>query len=101
MFTNETHPEYEFFYWELSKAITCTQVKDGTFYLGTSEGIYKLTNNSEERKIDAYWTTPEDEFKYPQYQKTTNKRGCVIDMNGKEIKVSVKTDNKEFEDINI
>ncbi len=101
MFTNETHPEYEFFYWELSKAITCTQVKDGIFYLGTSEGIYKLTNNSEERKIDAYWTTPEDEFKYPQYQKTTNKRGCVIDMNGKEIKVSVKTDNKEFEDINI
>ena len=101
MFTNETHPEYEFFYWELSKAITCTQVKDGTLYLGTSEGIYKLTNNSEERKIDAYWTTPEDEFKYPQYQKTTNKRGCVIDMNGKEIKVSVKTDNKEFEDINI
>lgn len=100
MFTNETHAEYEFFYWELSKDIVCTQVKDGILYLGTSDGIYSLTNNSDDREIDAYWCTPQDEFKYPQYQKTTNKRGCVIDMSGSEIKVSVKTDNNEFEDIN-
>ena len=100
MFTNENHNEYEWFYWELSKNITCTQVKDGTLYLGTSEGIYKLTNTSDTRAVDSYWTTPEDEFKYPQYQKTTNKRGCVIDMTGVEVKVSVKTDNKDFEDIN-
>lgn len=100
MFTNENHNEYEWFYWELSKNITCTQVKDGTLYLGTSEGIYKLTNTSDTRAVDSYWTTPEDEFKYPQYQKTTNKRGCVIDMTGAEVKVSVKTDNKDFEDIN-
>lgn len=100
MFTNENHNEYEWFYWELSKNITCTQVKDGTLYLGTSEGIYKLTNTSDTRAVNSYWTTPEDEFKYPQYQKTTNKRGCVIDMTGVEVKVSVKTDNKDFEDIN-
>ena len=100
MFTNETHPEYEFFYWELSKSITCTQVKDGVLYLGTAEGIYSLTDISSSREISAYWTTPEDEFKYPQYQKTTNKRGCVIDMNGTEIAVSVKTDNNNFELIN-
>lgn len=100
MFTNENHNEYEWFYWELSKNITCTQVKDGTLYLGTSEGIYKLTNTSDTRAVYSYWTTPEDEFKYPQYQKTTNKRGCVIDMTGAEVKVSVKTDNKDFEDIN-
>lgn len=100
MFTNENHNEYEWFYWELSKNITCTQVKDGTLYLGTSEGIYKLTNTSDTRAVNSYWTTPEDEFKYPQYQKTTNKRGCVIDMTGAEVKVSVKTDNKDFEDIN-
>ena len=100
MFTNETHPEYEFFYWELSKSITCTQIKDGILYLGTAEGIYSLTGISDEREIAAYWTTPEDEFKYPQYQKTTNKRGCVIDMNGTEIAVSVKTDNNDFELIN-
>ena len=100
MFTNENHNEYEWFYWELSKNITCTQVKDGTLYLGTSEGIYKLTNTSDTRAVYSYWTTPEDEFKYPQYQKTTNKRGCVIDMTGAKVKVSVKTDNKNFEDIN-
>ena len=48
----------------------------------------------------SYWTTPEDEFKNPQYQKTTNKRGCVVDMMGDEVTVSVKIDNSEFEDIN-
>lgn len=100
MFTNETHPEYEFFYWELSKSITCTQVKNGVLYLGTSDGIYALTNILNTREINAYWTTPEDEFKYPQYQKTTNKRGCVIDMSGTEINVSVRTDNSTFELIN-
>ena len=100
MYTNETHPEYEFFYWELSESITCTQVKDGVLYLGTSDGIYTLTNNQTTREINAYWTTPEDEFKYPQYQKTTNKRGCVIDMSGTEVSVSVKTDNNNFELIN-
>ena len=57
------------------------------FYLGTSEGIYKLTNTLDTRGVNSYWTTPEDEFKYPQYQKTTNKRGCVIDMTGAEVKV--------------
>lgn len=100
MFTNENHNEYEWFYWELSKSITCTKVKDGVLYLGTADGIYKLTNTSDTREVNSYWTTPEDEFKYPQYQKTTNKRGCVIDMMGEEVKVSVKTDNKEFDDIN-
>lgn len=100
MYTNETHPEYEFFYWELSKNITCTQVKGGVLYLGTADGIYTLTNILNTREVNAYWTTPEDEFKYPQYQKTTNKRGCVIDMSGTEVNVSVKTDNNTFELIN-
>ena len=59
-----------------------------------------MTDVSSSRELSAYWTTPEDEFKYPQYQKTTNKRGCVIDMNGEEIAVSVKTDNNNFELIN-
>ena len=113
MFTNENHTEYEWFYWEITKEetedettttvpvnITCTQVKDGILYLGTAEGIYSLTNTLNSRQVQAYWTTPEDEFKYPQYQKTTNKRGCVIDMNGTEIAVSVKTDNDVFKLIN-
>ena len=97
MFQNENHNEYEWFYWELPINITCTTVKDGVLYLGTDNGIYSLTNRNSNRLVTSYWTTPEDEFKNPQYQKTTNKRGCVIDMEGKEITVSAKTDNNEFE----
>lgn len=100
MFTNETHAEYEFFYWELPVNITCTNVEDGILYLGTENGIYSLTNNLDTREVNSHWATPQDEFKYPQYQKTTNKRGCVVDMSGTEIKISVKTDNNDFEDIN-
>ena len=105
MFTNETHQEYEFFYWELTDngeevPITCTQVKDGVLYLASGKKLYTLTNREDNREVESYWTTPEDEFNYPQYQKTTNKRGCVIDMDGTEIEVSTKIDNKEFELIN-
>lgn len=96
MFTNENHNEYEWFYWELSNKITSTQVKDGVLYLCSEDGIYTLTATN---NISSYWTTPEDEFKYPQYQKTTNKKGCVVDMEGSEVNVSTKTDNNEFEDI--
>lgn len=99
LFLNQNHNEYEWFYWELSKDITCTQVKDGVLYLGTNDGVYSLTNSSEEREVLSYWTTPLDEFNYPQYQKTTNKRGCVTDIRGKEITISTKIDNGEFEDI--
>ena len=38
--------EYEWYYWELPKKITCTQVKDGVLYLGTEDGIYTLTNTT-------------------------------------------------------
>ena len=100
MFTNETHKEYEFFYWEVPDTITCTMVRSGIFYLCMDNKIYTFTDNSDDREIDSMWTTPEDEFNYPQYQKTTNKRGCVIDMNGNMISVYVKTDNHVFELIN-
>ena len=40
-----------------------------------------------------------DEFDYPHYQKTTNKRGCVTDMTGEEITLAVKIDNEPFEEI--
>lgn len=93
---NQDHNEYEWFYWELDKNITCTKVHNGVLYLGTAEGIYTLTNNGD-RDIESYWTTTEDEFNYPQYQKTTNKRGCVIDMEGSSVTVSTKIDNGDFE----
>lgn len=94
---NQNHNEYEWFYWELDKNITCTKVHNGVLYLGTEEGVYTLTDNAEDREIESYWTTTTDEFNYPQYQKTTNKRGCVIDLEGSSVTVSTKIDNGEFE----
>ena len=44
-------------------------------------------------------TTLDDEFNYPQYQKTTNKKGCVIDLEGSSVTIAVKTDNNRFETI--
>lgn len=102
------HTEYEWFYFEIKPKIIGTAVNKGILYLtveeetnkGTKYRIYTLTNNSETRKVDAYWTTVEDEFGYPQYQKTTNKKGCVVDMEGELISVYSKTDRNSFEKIN-
>jgi hypothetical protein len=95
-FQNENHIEYEWFYWELDHTITCTKVHEGVLYLGTAEGIYTLTDTTSD--VFSYWTTPLDKFKHPHYQKTTNKRGCVVEGTG-DISVSVKTDKTEWEDI--
>ena len=91
--------EYEWYYWELNKNISSALVNDGVLYLCSEKGIYTLTNDDEEREVENYWTTLEDEFGYPHYQKTTNKRGCVADVNGKEVTILVKTDNNKFEKI--
>lgn len=91
--------EYEWFYWELNKNISSALVKNGVLYLCSGNEIYTLTNN-EEREIESYWTTLQDEFKYPQYQKITNKKGCVIDVNGEEIELYTRVDNEnKFEKI--
>ncbi len=90
---------YDWFYWELEKNITCTKVKDEVLYLCTEDGIYTLTNTNEDREVNSYWTTPLDEFNYPHYQKTTNKRGCVTDIKGADVTVSVRINGEEFEDI--
>ena len=96
-FTQNDHIEYEWYYWELSKNITCTQVKDGVLYLCSKDGIYTLTNKNPE--IETIWTTPEDDYGYPYYQKTTNKKGATVCMTGEEVTVNVKTDNNKFEKI--
>jgi hypothetical protein len=95
MYQNENHMEYEWFYWELPKTITCTKVKDGVLYLGTADGIYTLTNTKAE--IESYWTTPLDKFNYPQYMKTSNKKGCVTEAEGELIKVYAKTNKTDWE----
>ena len=99
VFTNENHTEYEWFYWDLGKAITCTCVEGGVLYLGTSDGVYTLTDN--ESDVESWWTTPLDKFKYPHKMKTTNKRGGIAEAEGKEISLYVKTDREnEWELIN-
>lgn len=90
--------EYEWYYWELSENITCTSVKDGILYLCGSNKIYSLTKIDSE--INSYWTTKNDDFKYQQFQKTTNKRGGSAEITGEKITLDVKTDNNEFETIN-
>ena len=94
IFTNEDHYEYDWFYWELSKNITCATVDKGVLYLGTTDGVYTLTDY--ESAVESYWVTPKDKFKYPQKLKTTNKRGCVVEATG-DISVYAKLEDTEFE----
>ena len=96
MYQNENHYEYEWFKWDLGQEVQCTVVYKGVLYLGTKNGIYTLTNTTD--NVEAYWTTPLDKFNYPQYQKTTNKRGCVIEALG-DFKVSVRTNKSEWEEL--
>ena len=93
-FSNEGHTEYEWFYWELEKNITCAKVNNGVLYLGTEDGVYTLTDLTCD--VESYWVTPKDKFKYPHHQKTTNKRGCVAEATG-DIDVYVKTEKTDFE----
>ena len=92
-FTNEGHTEYDFFIWEMEKEISCAKVKDGVLYLGTKDGIYTLDG---EEAVYSYWTTPKDKFKYPQMQKSTNKRGCVAEAMG-DVSVYAKLEDTDFE----
>ena len=94
VFTNENHVEYEWFYWQMEKPITCARVNSGVLYLGTADGVYTLTDNA--KNIEAYWVTPKDKFKNPHKLKTTNKRGCVAEATG-DISVYAKLEDTDFE----
>ena len=100
-FSNENHFEYEWFYWEFDVNITCAIVNDGILYVGAKDSngksqVYSFTDSKS--AVESYWVTPKDKFKYPQYMKTTNKRGCVIEATG-DVSVFAKTEkNKGFTD---
>ena len=106
-FSNGGHFEYDFFYWEIGKDITCTAVKDGVFYAGTKKqnedgsftyGISSLTDA--ESDIESYYVTPKDKFESPNKQKTTNKKGFIVEACSDEMKVFVKTDkDSDFEEV--
>jgi hypothetical protein len=93
-FNNENHIEYEWFYWNLGKKVTCTCVQDGILYIGTEDGVYTLTDKT--ANVESYWVTPKDKFKYPHKLKTTNKRGCVAEAIG-DISVYAKLEDTDFE----
>ena len=102
LYTNQNHNEYEWFYWELDKNIQSAAVKDGVLYLCSvaeddKSAIYTLTKTDAE--IESYWTTCMDGCGYPQMQKITNKRGCVVDMTGEKVKLEVRTDKEEYEEV--
>ena len=94
VFQNENHYEYEWFYWEMEKPVTCASVFNGVLYLGTADGVYTLTDNTKD--IEAYWVTPKDKFKNPHKLKTSNKRGCVAEATG-DISVYAKVEDTGFE----
>lgn len=94
MFQNESHYEYEWFYWEFSKRITSARVNKGKLYLGTEDGVYSLTDTKGD--IESYWVTPKDKFSHPHYLKTTNKKGCTCEAEG-DISLYVKTEKTGFE----
>jgi hypothetical protein len=94
MFTVDNHYEYEWFYWEMEQKINCAITYNGVLYLGTDEGIYTLTGYTSD--VESYWVTPKDKFKYPNMQKTTNKRGCVAEATG-DIAVYAKVEDTDFE----
>lgn len=94
MFQNENHLEYEWFYWHIDHDVKCATVKDGILYLGTSDGVYTLSDM--EANIESYWVTPLDKFKNPNKLKTTNKRGCIGEATG-DISVYAKLEDTDFE----
>ena len=94
MFQNENHYEYEWFYWDMGKKVTCAKVYDGVLYIGTNDGIYTMTDLT--ANVESYWTTPKDKFKYPHRLKTSNKRGCVAEATG-DVSVYAKVEDTDFE----
>lgn len=92
MLNNENHYEYEWFYWDMGRKVTCTRVHDGVLYVGTEDGVYTLTDTK--RAVESYWVTPKDKFKHPNMMKTTSKKSCTVEAEGETIMVYAKT-NKD------
>lgn len=98
MFQNGSNDtEYEWFYWELPKNITFIKEYRQNLYLGNESGELYILNGTTDNglNISSYWTTPKDDFGYPSYSKTTNKKGNTADvkvMNNNSIHVDTIVD---------
>ena len=98
--TINEHWEYEWWLWTFNKKITGLKVHNEILYVVMDKEIYSLTNNNENREVESYFCTIDDEFTRPQYQKTSNKKGAVIDLEGNSISVYAKVNNGNYELIN-
>jgi len=91
--TSSNDTEYEWYYWELPNSITFISEYRGDLFLGNADGdMFKLggtvddTLDEEQGQpighydITSVWTTAKDDFGYPGYTKTTNKRGNVANL---------------------
>lgn len=81
-FTNNLNIEYEWYYWEMPNKITYIKEYRGELFMGNDNGdIYLLFGTKDvEEDIYNYWITTKDNFGYPSYTKTTNKRGNVANL---------------------
>lgn len=97
-FQNSTNDiEYEWYYWEFHNNINFIKEYRGDLYLGNATGqLFVLEGTTDNgADIESYWTTYKDDFGYPSYTKTANKRGNVVDlkvMNNDDIKVDTIVD---------
>lgn len=96
MLTVNDHKEYEWFYFELDRNITSTFVKDEVLYLCSENTVYTLSDTSEDREVNAHWTTMADEFGSPHLYKISNKKAYVVDATGTQIKMEIKKDYNEY-----
>ena len=62
--------------------------------------VHDANVTKENGEIDSYWTTCLDDFGSPSMQKTTNKRGCLLEVESNILNIYTKIDNGEFELIN-
>jgi hypothetical protein len=95
--------EYEWYLWKFNITPSLLKCYNGKLYMGDNEGnIYCIEGtNDNGQAIESYWTTPMDNFKYPNHYKTTNKRGGIAKLksiqNGKT-KLAIRTERmSDFE----
>jgi hypothetical protein len=112
-FAQESHVEYDWFYWEFFGDVDCAKVQDGVLYISIEGAIYALSEYEGdlymdyghrdeeyavplefiENEVENYWVTALDKFNEPNKLKTTNKRGAVVEAVGEDISVYAKTNN--------
>lgn len=89
---------YEWYRWNISEANpNVLKEYNGSLYIGAKDGsIYSVKGTNDDGvAIESYWTTPMDNFGYPNHYKTTNKRGGIAKlrtMQNGTVKMAIKTD---------